>query len=125
MTAYETLAIDFDAIDTHYADTVTLVSTDWRADEDYVKFVAALKASVRGPLGVISTNDVRLLLLEDTVNGPRCSIEHHRYSSLWSRAKSEGLIDIYWRDGQPVLELITTSPTGNNGKWIPMRVWTG
>ena len=108
MSAYETLAIDFEAIDTHYADTVTLVSTDWHADDDYARFTDAIRASVRG--GVVSQNAVRLHLLEDTVDGPRCSIQHNRYSSLWSRACKEGLI---CRDGY---DICTTSPTGNNGR---------
>lgn len=119
MTTYLEPELDFDAIDTHYADTVTLVSTDFRGDDDYTRFVAALMASRRGPLDEISQNDVRTKLLEDTVNGPRCSIEHHRYSALWSRAKAEGLIAKHGHD------ICTTSPSGNNGKpqvlyrWLP------
>ena len=110
MTAYETLTIDFEAIDTHYADTVTLVSTDWlQGDEDYATFAAAILDAADAD-GLVSQNAVRVLLLEDTIDGPRCAIEHHRYSSLWSRACKEGLI---CRDGY---DICTTSPTGNNGR---------
>lgn len=123
--AYAQEPIDFDAIDANTRAKVTLVSTDWRSDEDYAKFVTAIRASV-GELGYISQNDVRLLLLEDTVKGPRCSIEHHRFSAFYSRACKDGLIvKARYLDGDLIPDICTTSPTGNNGKFQTLYRWTG
>lgn len=104
--------------------TVELVGNDWRADEDFSRFVTALEASVR--YGLISQNTLRLGLLEDTVDGPRCSIEPHRYSAFFSRASAHGFIRKAKRpDGRTMKDTCTTSPTGNNGKDQVVYEWLG
>jgi hypothetical protein len=129
MTAvqHDAMAIDFDAIDREYRARVELVAGDWfRGDEDLEKFIAALMDARRGPLDLIHQDDVRVRLTEDTVKGPRISINPNRYSALWATCKSHGLIDFY-RDasGEIVHEKSTTSTTGNNNKLFPVRRWIG
>ena len=111
MNAYVEQQIDFDAINADYTARVTLTSNDWHpgAVADYDAFMHGLYA-VADADGFISQNDLRLRFLEDTIDGPRCSIPHHRYSALFSRARKDGLIVV---DG---LDVCTTSPSGNNGK---------
>lgn len=119
-------AIDFDAIDDHYEAIRHIVGHDWlKGDEDLERFVRALYESRRGPLDLISQNDVRRRLLEETAKGPRCSIEHHRYSALFSRARAEGIIRRHQVDGRTVKDVCTTSPTGNNGKDQVVYQWVG
>jgi len=101
--------IDFAEINTEYQLRVDITGNDRRADEDFALFVGALRSAI-GLDGFISQNDVRVLLLEDTVDGPRCSIEQHRFSAFYKRARKAGLIEL---DG---FDRCETSPTGNNGK---------
>ncbi len=118
---------DFDAIDADYDARVELVAGDWlHGDEDANRFVDALMACRRGPLGLINQDDVRLRLTEDTLRGPRISINHHRYSALWSTCRKEGLI-AYHRDldGEIVRRPARTSTTGNNRKPMPVYRWVG
>lgn len=124
MTAQQT-EIDFTAINTRTREVVKLVGNDHLADEDYKAFLAAVRASVR-PNSSISQNDVRLRLLEETVKGPRCSIDPNRYSALWSRACAQKLIEKAKRyDGRTLKDICTTSPTGNNGKEQVVYAWIG
>lgn len=119
--------IDFDAIDREYQARIELVAGDWfRGDEDLEKFIAALMDARRGPEDLIHQDDVRSRLTEDTVKGPRISINPHRYSALWNVCKAHGLIDFH-RDaaGEVVYERSTTSTTGNNAKLFPVRRWVG
>lgn len=93
-------------------------------DDDYDTFVGALRAATQ-PSMVISQNDVRVLLFEETVDGPRCRIQHNRYSGLFSRACKDGWIERV-RDGHDwVRDICTTSPTGNNGKAQFVYRWIG
>lgn len=127
MTALEQEAIDFDALDTEYKARVELTAGDWlHGDEDYAKFVAALMRSRRGPHDHIHVDDVRALLTEDTIKGPRISINPRRFSAFWNRARTDGLID-FVRDhyGEVAYERSTTSTTGNNGRFVAIRRWTG
>lgn len=111
----------FDAIaeaDAHHDGARSLVANDPRHDEDFARFVDALFTAARlvGDRWLISQNDVRLQLVEQTQQGPRCSIEHHRYSAYFSRARKEGLVR-----AAGIHDICTTSFTGNNGK--PQKVY--
>jgi hypothetical protein len=97
-------------------------------DWEYVAFVNALVAAVRTGSGsrLISQNRLRLNLMEDTIRGPRCSIEPHHYSAYFSRAMKQGLIRKAKRpDGRTLKDICTTSPTGNNGKDQVVYEWLG
>lgn len=125
MTTYVTDAIDFPATDAKYRDIVKQVAYDRLADRDYKLFAAAIRASADSR-GLVSQNDVRVRLLEDTVKGLRCSILPNRYSALWSRACAEKLIKRAKRtDGRTLKDICTTSPTGNNGKEQIVYAWIG
>ena len=115
MTALE---IDFHALDAKHAARRDLTASDWRADEDYQLFVAALREAAKAD-GSISQNDVRVLLFEDTVDGPRCAIQPNRYSAFFNRARKDGLIETAGFD------VCTTSPSGNNGKPQKSYAWIG
>lgn len=112
----------FDAItqaDAHHAGARDLVANDRLHDEDYARFVDALftAARVSGSRWLISQNDLRLQLVEQTQQGPRCSIQHNAYSGFFSRACKEGLIRVATNEvGEKVRDICTTSFTGNNGK---------
>jgi hypothetical protein len=112
----------FDAIaeaDAHHAGARGLTANDPRHDEDYAKFVDALFTAARvvAARWLISQNDLRLQLVEQTMAGPRCSIEHHRYSAYFSRACKEGVVRVAKdTDGTKVRDICMTSFTGNNGK---------
>jgi hypothetical protein len=136
MTTYVTDEIDFDALDTvqrmdldainaEYRAIVQIVGHDWlKGDEDFATFIGVLMVCRQGADQLISQNDVRVRLLEDTAKGPRCSIEPHRYSALWSRARSEGFIErAKADDGRKLTDECTTSPTGNNGKPQSLYRW--
>jgi len=115
MTTFHQPSIDFAAIDTEYRARVDLTGNDWRADEDFALFVDACRRVA--VFGVVSQNDLRIELLEETVDGPRCSIQHNRYSAFFSRAIAAGLLAKAKRDdGRTLKDVCTTSPTGNNGK---------
>ena len=107
--------------------TRSIVAMD---DRDYDKFVDALRASIRFDFSgrrLISQNRLRLQLMEDTVRGPRCSIEHHHYAAYFSKAAADGLIRKAKRtDGtsKTLKDECTTSPTGNNGKDQVVWEWT-
>ena len=113
--------------DDEYRARARMVAGDWfDGDPEFEKFVGILMECRRGPEMTISSNDVRARYLEDTVNGPRIRIKPNQFSAFWGRARQEGFVAIQKNDdGTEVLERITNSPTGNNGKWIPVRVWTG
>lgn len=127
MTAAEALEIDFDAIDAEYQARIELVAGDWlRGDEDAEKFVAALMDCRRGPLDLINQDDVRMKLTEDTVKGPRISINHNRYSALFNTCRKHGLIAFHLDvDGEIVRRPAGTSTTGNNKKPMPVYRWVG
>jgi hypothetical protein len=112
----------FDAIaqaDSHHRGARSLVANDPRVDEAFARFVDALYAAAHVDAGrwLISQNDLRLQLVEQTQQGPRCSIEHHLYAGFFGRAKAEGLIRVAL-DGfnQKIHDTCVTSFTGNNGK---------
>lgn len=117
--------VDLDAIRAEYKAIVEIVSHDWlKGDEDFATFVAVLMLCRQGVDQVISQNDVRVRLLEDTVKGPRCSIEPHRYSGFWSRAQVEGLIErARGPVGEKLFDITEGSPTGNDGKPQALYRW--
>lgn len=124
MTAAQLDRYDYDQIDEHYRNVVDIVGHDWLKGEDHLaKMVGVMFACRRGPDDEISLNDVRRHLTEDTVKGPRVSIEPHHYSALWKRARAMGFI-AKQRDksGRVLYEATTTSTTGNNGKPQPLYV---
>lgn len=135
-TTFEQPAIDFDALDevqhvdlaaikAEYRAIVEIVSHDWlKGDEDFATFVAVLMLCRQGVDRVISQNDVRVRLLEDTIKGLRCSIEPHRYSAFWSRAQAEGLIErARGPVGEKLFDETKGSPTGNDGKPQALYRW--
>lgn len=113
---------------------VHIVGHDWLyGEEEFARFVAALFRCRRGPADEIHVDDVRRHFLEDTIRGRRIDIDPHRYSAYWQRAHAEKIVD-YARTLSPTvgivegpikLERITESTSGNNGKWMPVRVWRG
>ena len=116
--------MSFDAIiaerDAEHRARRDLVAEDPQADRDYERFLSALGSAVdRSHPYYVSQNDVRVLLFEDTVDGPRCAINPKRFSGFYSRACKEGRIT--W-DGY---DICTTSPTGNNGKPQKRYRWIG
>lgn len=119
--------VDFDAIDAEYQARIELVAGDWfRGDEDAAKFIAALMDARRGPLDLINQDTVRSLLTEETVKGPRISINPNRYSALWNTCRKHGLIAFYVdTEGEIIRRAATTSTTGNNRKPMPVYRWVG
>jgi hypothetical protein len=112
----------FDAIaqaDAHHEGARDLAGNDPRHYEDYQRFLDAVIAVGRLVDGrmLVSQNDLRLQLVEQTQQGPRCSIEQHRYSAYFSRACKDNVIRVVVdADGQKLRDTCVTSFTGNNGK---------
>lgn len=117
--------LNLDALRAEHRAVVEIVSHDWlKGDEDFATFVAVLMLCRQGADQIISQNDVRARLLEDTVKGMRCSIEPHRFSSFYSRAQREGLIvKADWPDGRKRFDETANSPTRNNGKLQRVYRW--
>ena len=91
MTAYETIAIEYPSapITGETLATVQLVAHDWRAHEDWERFEEACRDCAHH-VGHVDPNWVRGAL----TNAHGLTIEPHRYSSFWSRAKSKnGFLD--------------------------------
>ena len=83
-------------------------------------FLAACEADARDHGGIVSVNRVRAALDE-------ADIEPHRYSSFWSHftGKSRVMRKATTEDVADPWEICQGSPSGNDGRPYPLRVWVG
>ncbi len=103
-------------IDDETADLLSLVADPTRpvGRDAVAAFLAACESDARNHGGEVSVNRVRGLLAD-------ADIEPRRYSSLWSA---------FTGDGKPMRrgggwEICEGSPSGNDGRPLPLRRWVG
>lgn len=74
--------------------TVDLVANDWRSDEDWRRFVHAVRLAQMEDLDFVIPDNVRHYLTDE--NG-RLTINPRRLSAFYSRAVAQGLLEFsHW-----------------------------
>lgn len=103
-------------LDAEALSLLDLISDDPRHDDDYDRFVAALRLVARHHGGRVSTNHVR----EELSNSWGLTIEPRRFSTFYRRACKDG--HIAWTGGYDT----NTDQRGRNaGKPARLYEWTG
>lgn len=86
-------------------------------------FLAACRQDAAANDGLVSVNRVRALLAD-------ADIEHHRYSSFWSRFTGKGrpmrrAYNATPTGAEALWEICDGSRTGNDGRPYQLRRWVG
>lgn len=98
-------------------DLLDLIANDPRHDPEYVRFLdACYQTAILDGRWLVSINGVRAMFC----NGWGFTIEPHRYSSFWRRARLDGHLE---RTGE--YETNTDAKGRNAGKPQPVYRWVG
>lgn len=113
------LAFPSSPVDESTAALLELIASDWRFDDGYQRFVAALRRAVRDHGVWVSQNSVRPLL----TNEHGMTINPRHYSGMFRQACKDGLLE--WRSEAQFWDINDDARSRNRGKPQRRYLWVG